>query len=118
MLKTLITPESCKSEDSKFSGTVEMKPPFVEERWSYLEECGLDSEQSESELDKKDIVKLIITKMVKHLDKHVLSVAIVHKESGYKYESLDDLKSDPEAVGIVIELCSLLMKGFRPSKNL
>ena len=117
MIKSKIELESCKGDNAKFSGFVEMRPPFVEERWSYLEECELDNEENEKEENKKELVKVIISKMVKHLDKHVLSVGLVHKESGYKYESLDELKSDPEAVGVIIEMASMLLKGFRPSKN-
>lgn len=122
MLKSVIVPQMCMGDTPTFRGSVTMRAPLIDERWAYLEECGVTSDEAaaafENEAsDKTKSVATVIKVMVKHLDKHVEAIDLEHIESGYKYTELDELKADPEAMGIILELSALLLKGFRPSKN-
>jgi hypothetical protein len=48
---------------------------------------------------------------------HYKSVDLTH-EDGTHYASFDDLNSDQECEGILMEVASLYLGGYRPSKNL
>ena len=119
-MKVVVTPEACKGEGAKYTGTVEMRPPFIEERWAYLEECGVvpsdDSELEPKAKSEMAMSRALIKKMVPKLPAHVVTVDICESSTGAKLQSLDDLKSDPDATGIIMELCAMLLKGFKPGK--
>lgn len=118
-MKTVIIPEVCKGEDAKYSGQLEMRPPFIEERWSYLEECGLLPQGDEIEAKAQtsvDMTRTIVRVLMPKLQNHVTKVDIVCKETGEKLDSLDALRCDPDAAGILMECASLLIKGFKPGK--
>lgn len=123
MMKAKIIPAVCSGENPSFEGFVEMRPPFVEERWEYLEAASLlqDGEQMNSEnlsqMDQIGMARKLVKSVIPHLGKHVLSVDLKHKESGSEIKSYDELRADPDAMPILIELASLLLRGFKPSKN-
>lgn len=117
-MKTVIIPEACKGEGAKYSGQLEMRPPFIEERWSYLEECGLlpQGDEEPKEQTGIEMTRTIVRVLMPKLSSHIVKVDIACVETGEKLDSLDALRCDPDAAGILMECCSLLIKGFKPGK--
>jgi len=117
-MKVVVTPESCKGEGAKYTGTVEMRPPFIEERWAYLDAVGLvDAGEEQAKMPSNlTFTKAIVKELLPKLKDHVSAMDLTHKESGQKLASLDELRADPDAQGVLLELGMMLIKGFRPGK--
>lgn len=128
MINMKFTPAACREqtvtgEDGTvkvtppmFSGTITLKVPTYDERYEYIEECGIDV-GDDGDVSKKKSNLSIMRSMVKFSQKFYVSVDIKKIEIGHEYKSFEDLSLDPDCDGILMEVAREVRGGFRPSKN-
>lgn len=111
-MEITFTPEICSGDTAEYSGQIVMKMPTYIERLEIYESQGLDlsggKEGIESEAKKKGL------SMLKHaasqLPKYVMSVDIIRKSDGFKFDSLELLSYDSD-LGPVMQECALKLVG-------
>lgn len=97
-----------------FSGHIDMKVPTFDERYQFIEDCGIDV-MDDGGVEKKGSNFSIIRNMVKASAKFYKSVSLTRLSDGKKFESFDELSMDPECDVILIEAAKEVRQGFRPS---
>jgi hypothetical protein len=118
MKTAIITPAICKNPESDYEGTVEFRPPLIEERFEYFDKASLNiDENGNIDLKPKDGIKLVRS-LAPELKKHLVKVDITRKSDAEKLTSYEDLAQDPDCMQLIIDLCMFLLQGFKPSKNL
>jgi len=117
MKTVLITPEICKAAESDYEGAIEFRPPLIEERFEYFDKANLDvNERGEVDIKPKDGIKLVRA-LAPEVKKHLVKVDMKRKSDGEKLSSYEDLAQDPDCMQVVVDLCMLLLQGFKPTKN-
>lgn len=117
MKTAIITPAICKNPESDYEGTVEFRPPLIEERFEYFDMASLElDEKGNIDLKPKEGLKLVRA-LAPQVKKHLMKVDITRKSDGEKLDCYDDLAQDPDCMQIIIDLCMYLLQGFKPSKN-
>lgn len=115
MKQLVYTPKACQ-EGGDFIGGVTLRLPSFDERYEALDELGIKvNKDGEIEMSDMNSFKAVRS-LVKMCGKYFVSVDIKHKD-GREFKSKEDLESDPECDGILIEIAMNLSKGFRPTKN-
>jgi hypothetical protein len=121
-----VVPETRKIQDENgqeieaknaIHGVIIVRKPTISERYAYVEECGFTvSEKGEMEAPKGNLA--LLGRIAEKARAHIVKVDLTRAEDGSKITSAEELYVDPDCDGILIELGSLVMNGFRPSKNL
>jgi hypothetical protein len=111
-------PKACKEDEGKparLSGSVTLRKPTFDEKYSYLSESGLslDAEGKPVEISETKARIDFIRKVVGISRKHYIKVELVVIESGEKIESLDDLESHGDFDDVLIEIGTQVFNGFR-----
>lgn len=108
-------PELCKGEEANFEGEVVISLPSSPQKWKYAKEAGLKVKPGGEIEMMSDPIDVMI-KMSEHIKTHIKELKLQRKDDGQAID-MERLFFDPECEGILIELCSALMHGFKPSKN-
>lgn len=113
------TPQVCRNQsaDGKkkkptFKGVVILKQPTFDEKYSYMEECGFDLDESGSVGAAVGKLKSI-RKMVGLSKKHYVKVELERLSDSKAFKSFDDLQYEAECDAILIEIASQVVSGFR-----
>ena len=108
-------PEVCKGESPRFAGTITLKVPSFDERYKFIEDCGVNiSDSGGVELKASNFS--IIRNMVKLSEPFYVSVEM-KRIDGVEFKSFSDLTHDPECDGILIEVAKEIRSGFRPAQK-
>jgi hypothetical protein len=117
MKTAVFTPALCQQPESDYEGTIEFRPPLIEERFSYFDLASLNvDEKGQVEVKPKEGLKLVRV-LAPEVKKHIVKIDIKRKSDGEKLETYDDLAQDPDCMQIIIDMCMMLLQGFKPSKN-
>jgi len=110
-------PESCKGESPIFSGSVVLRAPTFDERYSYLEDSGFIMDE-EGEV-KKSMLKGLsaVRKVVAMSVKHYLKVDMKRISDGYEFKSFEDLSTDDDGHKVLIDVGLKILNGFKAGKN-
>jgi hypothetical protein len=116
-------PSACRAKEvngvtelAMFSGTVTLKVPNFDERYQFIEDCGVNVADSGG-VEKKSSNFSILRSMVKNSEKFYISVELKKLSTGAEYNSFESLTYDPDCDSILMEVASEIRGGFRPSKN-
>lgn len=108
----LFVPEVCKGESSLFEGSLVIRLPSAEERFSYLSETGIDFK----EVSTANNFKSIAVMMKKSYD-HILKIDLKKRSTGEAVTEIDQLRYDPDCFAIVTELANKMFSGFVLGKS-
>ena len=115
-MKTVkFVPSVAKGEEKTFEGFIELKPLGFDERFEMLDVLGIDlDDEGKIELpqDKKAQIRMM-RKMVDFAKKQYLTVSLKKLSTGEEYTSFDDLSIDQDCNGILIEVATQVMNGFK-----
>jgi len=114
-MEIIYTPTVCK-EPKTFEGAIKLKVPNFDERFQFIEDCGLDV-GDDGGLTKKTGNFAIIRNMVKHSEKFYVGVQLVRLEDRKEFNNFQDLCMDPGCDEILIEVAKEIRSGFRPSSK-
>jgi hypothetical protein len=112
-------PSVCKdSEEAKasFSGSVKVQVPSFDERYQFIEDCGIDV-ADDGGVSRKGSNFSIIRNMVKASEKFYKGVEMKRLSDGKEFKSFADLSMDPDCDSILIEVAKEIRNGFRPSQK-
>ena len=108
-------PKVCKGDDATFAGQLTIVPPTFDQKYEYLENCGLQlKEDGTVDLSQLRMQTFkMIRKMVAASKEHYASVDLLHKATGKKFTSFDEISTCADCEPILIEVATALMTGFK-----
>lgn len=110
------TPKATKGADAKVTGSVTVKVPSIIEKYDYFDKCGVKVDGA-GNVDIKELNSIkVISTLVRLSEKHYKAINL-KKKAGGVVDSWDKLIHDPDCEGVVTEVASALLGGFRPSGN-
>lgn len=106
-------PSICKGENPAWKGSIKLRPPTFDEKYEYLENLGLNiDEQGAVKSETLEKIKSI-RKLVSLSQKHYLEVSLERVSDSAKFVSFDDMQYEDDLHGVLAEVASLLVQGFR-----
>jgi len=116
MKEIKFTPKAFTAE-SGFTGSVTMRVPGFDERYEVLDQMGIKIDAASGEASMAEVGSFSsIRKMVKASQGFYKEVEVKHAD-GREFKSFEDLQSDPDCDGALIEIAMAISRGFRPGKN-
>lgn len=106
-MDVLFTPSVCSGERKTFTGALVLRVPTFDERYQYMEECGVVGET---------VGIGAIRKAVKLSAPHYVKVDLKRDEDGKVFSSFEDLAMDSGCDSILIEVSTKILNGFRLGK--
>lgn len=104
-------------EGGDFTGFVMVKLPLFDERYEMLDQMGLKADPVTGEMKTEDLASFnAIRKLVSGSLKFYQSVEMKHVD-GREFKSKEDLLSEPDCDGILIDVAAAVSRGFKPGKN-
>ena len=114
-MKRQYIPTACRDKDSEIKGSVTLRMPSFDEKYSYIEECGFDlGEGGSIEAGMKQLGA--IRRMVKLTKDHYEEVKLEAKD-GTKFTSFDEMQYDSRCDPILIEVAAQVIGGLGAGKN-
>lgn len=110
-------PAACKGEEATFEGHLELRPVTFDEKYSYIEDLGLQMDDT-GKVELGDTLNRmrLMRKMAAISKSHYVAVSLKKKSNGETYENFDELSSDNDAHGIIMEVGNLMLEGFSLGK--
>ena len=105
-------------QEGKFKGVVEIDHPSVTMKYKFINLLSFKFDGGQ--VDANEVANSNVKNMgiiIEATKEHYRKVDLSH-EDGTKYTSFEDLNSDPECEGILMEIAGLYLGGYIPSKNL
>lgn len=116
MKQIQFVPKQCK-ESNEFSGHVVMRVPMFDERYEIIDQMGLKLDSETGEVKMEDLNSFAaIRKMVSASLKFYVGVELKHVD-GREFKTKEDLLSDPDCDGILIDVAMNISRGFKVGKT-
>lgn len=112
-------PKACKEREGndgaiiapKFEGHVIVRAPTFEEKYDYMDQCGIEIGQ-DGTIDYSAAMKpKTIRKMVALSKPHYIEIALKRKSDGSEVTSLDELMVYPDCEGTLVEIGVKVVSG-------
>jgi hypothetical protein len=132
-MKMDFVPKICQGENAQYEGKIVIEIPKAQERHDYIRQSGLiaksakylqsaqdakkkgEAEGQKIEVDLSDNYELMV-KMMGFIEKHIVKVDLKRKD-GFVIDSTDSFMSIKSCEEAVMEIVSMFIEGFEPSKN-
>jgi len=109
-------PTQCRGENAIFEGSLTIKAPTFNERYTYIEESNFKYD-ADGEISGGMDQLPAIRKMVGASEKHYAKVEIKNKETSQAYKSFADMSIDSACDPILIEIAMNLLNGFKAGND-
>ena len=120
-MKFDFVPNIAQGESATYSGKLVIEIPKVHQRHQYLMESGVvaimkSGNEDKGKFNSADSYSMAV-KLMGHVEKHILEVALVRLSDGKEVKTKDEFLSFQSCEPALIELCTMFMEGFEPGKN-
>lgn len=122
-----LVPALAKGENAIVEGHLVVRVPMIEERFSYRSLIGpegfavLGAPSVEGDANASLVQNLqkgaVISKLFKASKEHIVEVKLKRKSDGSEISTYEDLASEAEYEGILIEVAMRLLDGFKVSEK-
>lgn len=106
-------PEGCKGEKPEFAGSVELIPVTFDEKFSYLEELGLDVDENGALVKNTSKQLKAMRNLVKLSEKHYASVSLKKLSTGEEVKSFQEMSIDSDYHMMMIEIANQIIGGIK-----
>ena len=114
-MKREYIPTACRAKDSEIKGSVTLRMPTFDEKFSYIENCGFGlDEQGQIKAGIEQIGA--IRKMVELTKKHYEGVDL-KCDDGTEFKTFDEMQYDSRCDPILIEVAAQIMGGLKAGKT-
>ena len=109
-------PKACEGKNKKFDGTVTLRMPTFDEKYSYLEQCQFKTDESGQVQDGYGSISAI-RKAVGLAKDHFVKVDLIRVKDGREFKSFDEMSVDNDCHEILIEVAGKILQGFNLGKK-
>lgn len=114
-MKTVnIVPSLCKGKAAKWEGSVTLRLPTFDERYEYIEALNVKATE-DGTVESMPLSSQLasIREMVKLSQKHYVSIDLKNKETLEEIKSFDDMQYIEDLHVVMIEVATMIIKGFK-----
>lgn len=115
-MEMVYEPEACKAPDSVVSGKVTLKLPTVLQKYDYCDRMGVVL-NAQGEVDMSNMNQFKVLKTLVELSESHYTKIDLRKKDGSAVDSWEKMISDPDCEGVITEVATGLLNGFKPSGN-